>query len=150
MSRVLRPSDQAAIVGTIDPDVLTAADHDSDWVDMSEFDRIMAIVMWGELGASGTIDAKLQQATDASGTGAKDITGKSIAQVIQGVTPADQQAVINLCADELDVTGGFTHARLLVTVGTASSDGGAVLLGFVPRYAPASDNDLSSVAEIVG
>lgn len=151
MSKVLRPSDRAAVVATIDPDVLTATTHDSDWVDMSKFERIMAIAMVGTLGEGAEFDAKLQQASDSSGTGAKDITGKAITQWTEDTSPVseDKQAVINCRADELDVTNGFTHARLRITVGTASSDGGAVILGFDARQQPASDNDLSSVAEII-
>lgn len=151
MSRVALPSDEVAVVGTIDPDVLTATTHDSDWVDMGSFDRLMAIVQWGELGESAEIDAKLQQAQDAAGTGVKDITGKSITQVSEDVSPQpdDQQAVINLRSEELDVTNAFTHVRLRMTVGTAPCDGSALLLGLAARYKPASDNDLSSVAEIV-
>jgi len=37
-----------------------------------------------------------------------------------------------------------------LTVATATSDVGAVILGLDPRYAPASDFDLASVDEIVG
>jgi len=151
MGKVLRPSDRAAVVGVIDPDVLTATTHDSGWVDMSDFERIMAIVMLGTLGESAEFDAKLQQASDSSGTGAKDITGKAITQISEDVSPApsDKQAIINCRADELDVTNGFTHVRLRITVGAASTDGGAVIVGFDARQQPASDNDLSSVAEIV-
>ena len=35
----------------------------------------------GLLGTAATLDAKLRQATDATGTGAKDIAGKAIAQI---------------------------------------------------------------------
>lgn len=151
MSKVLRPSDRAAVVGVIDPDALTATTHDTGWIDASKFERYMAIPMLGTLGESAEFDAKLQQATDANGTGAKDITGKAITQISEDVSPApnDKQAIINLRADELDVNNGFTHFRMRVTVGTATSDGGGIVLGFDPHYGPASDNDLSSVAEIV-
>jgi hypothetical protein len=37
----------------------------------------------GVLGASATVDAKLQQATDNSGTGVKDVTGKAITQLVK-------------------------------------------------------------------
>jgi hypothetical protein len=45
--------------------------------------------------------------------------------------------------------GTATHFRLRVTIGTATSDMGAVVLGFVPRNAPAHQSDLTSVDEIV-
>lgn len=149
---ILRPSDRAAVVATVDPDVLTAGDHVSDWVDMSKFERILAIAKWGTLGSNATFDAKLEQAQNSGGTGAKDISGKAITQIDQSDSPdpSDGQALINCRADELDVNNGFTHVRLSITVATASCDGDGTVLGFDPRNGPASDNDLASVAEIVG
>ena len=149
--KILLPSVRAATVGVIDPDVLTATTHDSGWIDMGLFERIMAIVMVGTLGEGAEFDAKLQQAQDADGTGVKDISGKAITQMSEDVSPVveDKQKIINCRADELDANNGFTHARLRITVAAASSDGGAVVLGFDPRYTPASDNDLASVTEIV-
>lgn len=152
MGRVLRPSDRAALVGIIDPDAYAADTYVTDWIDMSLWQRIMAMPVWGDLGENATIDAKLEQATDASGSGAKDISGKAITQLDASETPQpnNQQAVINLTSEEMDANNGFTHARLSLTVGTATSDAGGIVLGFDPRYGPASDNDLASVAEIVG
>lgn len=142
-------SEDVAVLATVDPDVLTAATHTSDWADMSSFQKIMAIVMVGTLGSSATVDAKLEQATDSSGTGAKDVSGKAITQLTDGGSDSDKQAIINLRADELDVAGDFTHVRLSITVATASSDGGGIILGQCARRQPASDYDLSTVDEIV-
>ena len=143
------PSDQVAVAATIDPDAYTAATYTSDWVAMSDYEKIMAVVMAGTLGSSATLDAKLRQATDGSGTGVKDISGKAITQLTEAGTDSDKQAVINCRADELDVDNGFTHVQLSMTVATATSDAGAIILGFNPRYGKASDSDLASVDEIV-
>jgi len=141
-------SEVAAVIGTVDPDALTTAAHTSDYVAAADFESIMAIVMAGTLGTAATMDAKLVQATDSSGTGSKDITGKAITQLVKA-TDDDKQAIINCRAEELDLDNSFTHVALTITVGTAASDGGGLLLGLNPRMAPASDNDLASVAEIV-
>ena len=144
------PSQRVAIVGTVDPDANTVGDKNTDFASMADFDSIMAVISLGILGASATIDAKLEQATDASGTGKKDITGKAITQLVKA-TDDDKQAIINVRADELDVDGGFDFVRCELTVGTATSDTGVVLLGLDARYGPAdiNDKDLASVAEIV-
>ena len=142
-------SEVAAVIGTVDPDALTAAAHTSDYVSAADFESIMAVIMAGTLGSSATLDAKLVQATDSGGTGSKDITGKAITQLTQAGTDSDKQAIINCRAEELDLANSFTHVALTITVGTAASDGGGLLLGLNPRMAPASDNDLASVAEIV-
>lgn len=143
------PSERVAVAGVIDPDANTAAALTSDYLDMRKFGSALAIIMAGTLGSSATLDAKLVQATDSSGTGVKDITGKAITQLTQAGTDDDKQAIINCRADELDVDNGFTHVAIVMTTAVATSDSGAILLGLDPRYAPASDNDLASVDEIV-
>lgn len=142
------PSSRVALLGIIDPDVTVASTVTTAWASMVKYESMLATIMAGTLGASATLDAKLEQATDASGTGAKDIAGKTIAQLVKA-TNDDDQAEINVRADELDVNGGFNHVRLSVTVAVATSDICAILQGLDPHYGPANDNDLASVQEIV-
>ena len=145
------PSEKVAILGTIDPDVTVASTVVSDYGSMADFESIMFVLTVGTLGASATIDAVVQQATDSGGTGAKNLTtSKAITQMTQaGTDQSDTQVVINVRAEDLDMANSFDHVAISVTVGTATSDIGAVVLGLNPRYAPASDNDIASVGEIV-
>lgn len=145
----LLPSHRAAVVGVIDPDANAAGALSTGWIAMKDFASIMAIVMAGDLGTSATLDAKIEQATDGSGTGAKDVSGKAITQLTQAGTDSNKQAVINCRADEIDIANGFTHARLTMTTATATSDSAAIVLGFDPAYGPASDSDAATVDEIV-
>ena len=140
-----RISDQVVLAATIDPDAYGTGAQNSDWVDMGNFEAILATVYAGTLGASATLDAKLQQATDGSGAGAKDITGKAITQLVKA-TDDDKQAIIECRSEELDVANSFTHVRLVVTVGTAASDASATIHGVVARYMA---TNLSTVAERV-
>ena len=142
----LLASQRQEVAATIDPDAYTAATYVSDYVSMSDYGRIQAVVMAGTMGASATIDAKLVQATDSSGTGAKDITGKAITQLVKA-TDDDKQAIINLQSEELDVNNSFTHVALSITVGTATSDVGGIVLGTDARFTGTAQ--LASVAEIV-
>lgn len=142
------PSEQAAVVGNIDPDAYAASTVTTGWVAAKNFHSFLAIVQAGTLGASATLDAKLEQATDSSGTGVKAVTGKAITQLTQAGTDDDKQALINLKTEELDVEGGFDFIRLSMTIGVAASDAGGILLGLNPRFGPASDNDASTVDEI--
>lgn len=141
------PSNRAVLAGVIDPDAYAANTYETGWISMVDFASIQAIVMAGDLGASATLDAKLEQASDSSGTGAKDISGKAITQLTKAGSDDNKQAIINCRAEELDVDNGFTHVRLSMTVGTATSDAGALVLGHDARYAP--EDDLSSVDEVV-
>lgn len=141
-------SEQAAIVGVIDPDAYAANTYYSDYIDMAKWEEVLAIVMAGDLGSSATVDAKIIEYT-AAGVGAHDITGKAITQLTQVGTDDNKQAVINVRREDLNVDGGFRYIRLALTVGTATSDAGAICLGLGARRNPASDNDLAVVDEIV-
>jgi hypothetical protein len=149
MNPNLKPSQRAGIVGVIDPQSSSTA-KTSGWIDAAKFNNFLAIIQVGVLGASATVDAKIQQATDSSGTGAKDITGKSITQLTKAGTDDSKQVEINLKQDDLDVANSFNYFQLSVTPATAASLISAVVLGFDARYGPASDFDATTVDEIVG
>jgi hypothetical protein len=143
-----KPSEITALLGTIDPVSQAAGTVTSGWVSMAGFFKLMAVIHTGVLGASATVDAKLQQATDSTGTGAKDITGKAITQIVKA-SGDNKQAIINLGGAELDVAGGFGYVRLSMTVGTAASLIAAELWGSNPRYADASAYNQAAVVQIV-
>lgn len=140
--------EELAVVATIDPDAYTAAAYVSDYVEIGDYNQLMFIIMAGTLGTNATLDAKLTQATDSSGTSAKDVTGKAITQLTEAGTDSDKQAIITVTGENLDVANGFKFVALTMTIGTATSDAGAVALG-IPRYKPATDWDLATVDEVV-
>lgn len=140
--------EEVSLVGIIDPDVYTAAAYSTGWIAAKDMFSFMAIIMAGTLGTAATLAAKLEQATDGSGSGAKDITGKAITTLVKA-TNDDDQAVINLKQSELDIENDFTHFRLTATVAVATSDFSAVVLGSAFRHGDGSDNDLASVVEVV-
>jgi hypothetical protein len=142
-----RPSEIFAIVGTIDPDANATGLYTSDYVNMEYWHQAQGIVLAGILASGGTLDGALVQATDASGTGVKAITGAAITQMTTGDN--DEQATIEIMADQLDVENGFSFVALRMTHTTAAGDSAGVLLGVNPRYAPADGWDLASVGEIV-
>lgn len=143
------PSELAAIVGNIDPDNYGTGTQTTGWVAVKDFIAFLGVVQAGDLGTSATVDAKIEQATDNGGSNSKDVSGSSITQLTQADSDSNKQALINVRPEDLDVSGGFDHIRLSITIGTASSDAAGVLMGFCARHAPASDQDASSVDEIV-
>ena len=146
MNPNIKPSDQVALLGAIDPVSQAAATVTSAWMLMAEYDAIMAILETGALGTAATVDAKLRQATAVAGTGAKDITGKAITQLVKASND-NEQVIINCRVDELDVNNGFCYVQLSITVGTAASLIAAQVYGFYPRYQPADHVD--TVIEVV-
>ena len=149
MNGNLNPSMSAGVVGVINPVSQTVGTVTTGWVDMQKFGVLLAVLAAGALGASATVDAKFQQATDSAGAGVKDVTGTSIAQLTKAGTDDNKQALINLRQEDLDKNNGFRFVRLSVTVGTAASLVSAVLLAFNARYGAATDNDAATVDEIV-
>lgn len=141
-----KPTEYQAVIGTIDPASQGAGAATTAWVSADDYHAFLALVAVGAFGASATVDAKIQQAKDSSGTGAKDVSGKSITQLAAG-GGNNRQALINFLPQDLDVNNGFSYVRLSVTVGTAASLTAGVLLGVGARQGPPSA--AASVAQIV-
>lgn len=130
-------SELLSVLATIDPVSQGVGTVTTGWVSAGSAAVLMALVQTGVMGASGTIDAKLQQATDNAGTGVKDVTGKAIVQVVKA-SGDNKQVAINCKPEDLDVANGFGFVRLSITVGTAASLIGAVLLGAFTRFTDAA------------
>lgn len=144
-----KASELLSVLATIDPSNQAAGTATTGWISVANHHGFLAEVQTGALGASATLDAKLQQAVDSSGTGAKDITGKSITQLTQAASGSSRQALINLKPEELDTVNGFGFVRLSVTVGVAASMTSAQLIGVNPRYAPADSQNQAAVAQVI-
>lgn len=147
MNTNIKPSNDAVLAGVIDPDAYTANTYTTGWVSMALYEAIQALILVGTMATNSTVDAKLEQAKDGSGTDAKDITGKAITQLTEAGSDSDKQAIINCRSSELDVANGFDYVRLSVTVATAASDMAALILGHYARYQPAAD--AATVDEVV-
>jgi hypothetical protein len=145
-SITVRATEKMGVVGIIDPDAYTAATYLTGAIDMSKWNRVVFIVMAGDLGSSATVDFKVTEASTSGGS-YSDISGKAITQLTQAGTDDNKQALVEVLASELGSGKQFIKGSF--TVGTATSDGGVIALGFHPRFGPAGDFDLTAVDEIV-
>lgn len=143
-----RLTELSSVLGTIDPVSQAAGTVTTGWISAADHERFLATIQTGVLGASATVDAKLQQAQDSTGTNAKDVTGKAITQIVKA-TGDGKQALINLRAEELDTNGGFSYFRLSITVGVAASLISAKVEGGVPKQMPAYTLNQSAVVQAV-
>lgn len=143
----LKPSQRVGLVGVVSPQS-TSTTVTSGWIDATVFHNYMALIVSGTLGASATVDAKLQQASDNSGTGAKDVTGKSITQLVKASND-DNEVTIDLKQEDLDFANGFKFFRLSITVGTAASLVSGAVFGLDPRFGTGKGNQAASVVENV-
>ena len=145
----VKATEQVAILDGIAPVSEAAGTVATGWISAANFQKFLAVLQTGVLGAAATVDAKFQQATSNAGAGAKDITGTAITQIVKA-TGDGKYVEVNLDALQLDVEGGFAYIAFSVTVGTAASEISAAVFGFNPRFAPASDFNSANVAQIVG
>ena len=143
-----KASEMLAVLATIDPASQAAGAISSGWVSVANHLGFLAVVQTGVLGTSATVDAKLQQALDATGTGAKDITGRAIIQIVKA-TGDNKQALINVKPEDLDTVNGFGFVRVTVTVGAAASVTSAQLIGVNPRFAPADAANQAAVVQVI-
>ena len=145
------PTEEVTLVGVIDPVSKTPGTASTAWISAATHGAFQAILLAGTIAATASLNAKLQQATDSSGTGAKDITGKAITQL--GGTDDNKQAIINLKPEDLDTNNGYTYFRLLVTEADSASPHVALALiaglvqGLYARFAPAAQK--ATVAQVV-
>lgn len=140
-------TEKVAVLGAIDPDAYGTGTQGTGYIDMKQFDQVAFVVQVGTLGTNATVDFKLQEAKNASGLDLQDLTGKVITQLTQVGTDDDKQVIVVVKAPEL--SDGYRYVRGLMTISVAAVDANVVVLGADPRYMPASDFDVSTVAEIV-
>ena len=141
-------SELLAILATLDPSSQATGTATTGWISVANHHGLLAIVQTGVMGTGATLDAKVQQAQDASGTAAKDIAGKSITQIVKA-SGDNKQALINVKPEELDTVNGFGFVRLSVTVGVAASQTAAQVLGINGRELPANTANQAAVVQIV-
>lgn len=91
------------------------------WLSMAEFERVYAYVEIGTWNATDDLDeCRLEQATDSSGTGAKDLTTDASGGNYDTANPVDADGdfvILQAKREDMDVAGGFDYVRLYVAEG---------------------------------
>ena len=113
------------------------------WASMRDYHRGVALVLCGTL--AGTLDVAIWQATDAAGTSAKLVTGKTITQ-LNGAGDSDSHCAIEIRTEELDVDGGFDYIRVQ-TVNSVANIYGIYLFGIVGRFNPVGTTEWDEVVD---
>jgi uncharacterized protein (UPF0333 family) len=142
-------AEQTAVLAAISPVSQGAGTVTTGWLSFDKFQALVAVLKTGVLGSSATVDMKFQQATDASGTGAKDVTGRALTQIVKA-TGDNKVASIEVHPGDLDTANNFTHVRASLTVGTAASLVDVTVLGIAPTYLPARAYNAAAVVQQIG
>lgn len=138
-----------ALVGTIDPQVVTTTEKFTDVIDMSDFDQVTCYFLLGDSDGSEVVCRAVT--CDSSGTNVAAF--KTADTLAASPTAHDNVQVIINVANE-DLAGGSTNADRYVKFGivTGSNDAyaAAAVLGFLPKHGPghADVPDLTTVQEI--
>ena len=132
MNTQAKALDLAQIVGVIEP-VAGAATYATVYIDAGSAYAFSALVAVGTAGTS--VNAKIQQATDSSGTSVKDLSGSAITEI----DGDGESAVIQFKPEDLDTANGFDHFRLSITTVGATAVAGGTVTAVSPRYAPLAD-----------
>ena len=108
----------------------------SGWLSMKNYARAMAYIELGTFDSSDDLDeARFQQASDSSGTGAKDLTTDASGGNYDTDNPVDADGnfvIIEIRAEDMDVDNGFDYIRLYVAEG--GNTGTDNVTGVVIRY----------------
>lgn len=118
--------------------------QNSGWVSLATHNRVVFILSPNVITATGTLDFKLQRATDSSGTGVVDFAGKAITQLAAGTIT--KEYVIEVLGEEMPA--GFTHVRAVVTPATAASTLSLLGLGVSVRNAPVPQTNYGQVVKL--
>ena len=99
----------------------TNAQNNGGWLSMKNYARVMAYVEIGTWDSSDDLDeCRLQQATDSSGTSAKDLTSDASGGNYDTDNPVDADGnfvIIEARGEDMDVDNGFDYVRLYVAEG---------------------------------
>ena len=112
------------------------AQNNSGWLSMKNYARAMAYVEIGTWDSSDDLDeCRIQQATDSSGTSAKDLTSDASGGNYDTDNPVDADGdfvVIEVRGEDMDVDSGFDYIRLYVAEG--GNNGTDNVAGVLIRY----------------
>lgn len=139
-----RLSEKVALIGTIDPQTITTVEVFSDVIDMSKFDKVMAVFMGGNMASDGTMVCRAVTCDSAG----NNVAALKTATAVDAGTD-NSQVIVEV--DNQDLAGGATNKDRYIKFGMVSAGSGgpvAVAVLGVAKYGPSSDQDLATVLEI--
>lgn len=144
-------SEEWAVVGVVDPDASAAGTQLTTAIDMSLWESVAAVILIGDRSAGVAVDFAFQSSSTSGGSYAS-ITGKSMTQITD-TSPlsgaSNKQVIVNMRGSEVTSNNRYVKGLLTLTKSpTANTDIAVVIFGRA-KHLPASDNDITSVTEIV-
>lgn len=117
------------------------------YVSLKNYHRAVAVIDVGDMAGGSTADFSMVQASDATGTGVKAITGKAATQLTQAGGDGNEIICIELRTEELDSANGFEHVAIKTIIAAAATEYSAILYGCVPAYMPVPTTNWSEIKD---
>jgi hypothetical protein len=138
------PHERAVVVGKVDPANANNSTVNTDYVDMAKFHEALFIFQIGAI--DSTIDCNVRESTNTSDGSGQTVPNKSATQIAGG----NNNKIVMISVKSEDMGAGFRYLRGRLIVGNGTTNiVAAIALGMRPRFAPASDDKLAAVAQIV-
>lgn len=146
MSYTARFSENFELLGSLSPETAngTVGEHNTGYVSLENFHRVIIMITAGEAGGASTIDVDVEEGTSAAGAGAQNIAGKTITQLV--AADEGDTVYIELRTAELDVNNDYSFINVEVTIAVDTFTSDVKIFGFTPRFAPV---DVTNIAEIL-
>jgi hypothetical protein len=133
----MRLSEHADIDLMVEQDIGgTNASNDGGWLSMKNYARALFYVELGTWDSGDDLDeCRIQQATDSSGTSAKDLTSDASGGNYDTDNPIDADGdfvIIEIRGEDMDVDNGFDYIRGYVAEG--GNTGVDNVMGVLIRY----------------
>lgn len=140
-------SESVVPIAVIQPQAITAGATGvlTGAIDMTNYEKVMAVLLTGTIGASGTLDFKAVASATSGGTYAA-ITGKAATQLVKATNDND---LVIIEVEQADVAAlGKRYVKFNAIAGTANATSAVVVLG-VPRNFDADLVDSADIVEVV-
>lgn len=140
-------SESVVPIAVIQPQAITAGATGvlTGAIDMANYEKVVAVLMTGTLGASGTLDFKAVASATSGGTYAA-ITGKAATQLVKATNDNDLVVIEVTQADLASLEKRYV--KFNAVAGTANATSAVVVLG-VPRNYDADLVDSADIVEVV-
>jgi len=140
-------SESVVPIAVIQPQAITAGATGvlTGAIDMANYEKVMAVLLTGTLGASGTLDFHAEASATSGGTYAT-ITGKAATQLVKASNDNDLVIIEVTQADLAALEKRYLKFNAIA--GTANATSAVVVLG-VPRNYDADLVDSADIVEVV-
>lgn len=148
MSYAFNPSQEIYEETVLDPGTVITGVYPgaTTYIHVGDFERFQFKLAVGS--TNNNVAAKVVQATDAAGSGSKDITGAAIT-TLDG-NDDNQQASIEVEVRKLDINNGFDYVALSLTI-TGTTTAYAEFRGFTPGLVPVTQHaDFVEQVKVLG